>query len=829
MASALEQVAWPAAVCDSQGGLWLACRSFVADDTPQPPALTIQVATSWTRLQPRVVAEGPHLSPPALVLDRLNPAGEVVRVAWLAGPGGSEGVRVAAVAADPTPGPSPSQGGAPDLETVPDETGHVGRLGLVGATDSAGVAWLAWQTVTGRGGTIQVSRREADGWTPPETVSDPAQPASEPCLAADLQGNLWVGWTGFTGSGFRLTLRRRLASGVWEEAVTTGETDAIDLEPSLDVDAQGRVYAAWKRVAGRWGTLAGARLNEDTQVYLRVYDPARQVWTNLGDSDGRVPLPSTGRSGSIAGRETLATWAPPLAPRVLVDAEGGVRLLFRRFRDLHPVYDWGHDLYATTWTPDGWTEPMLVSHTAGFPEAQHLALRMADGGVAVVYQYSHQPPTYWHCPDDHTDTIIGHSGIAVTRQMWGGKLPTVRKIGPARAENLQPGTPDLSGSLTEPPSTVTLSAAKSLSSHHRDASPAASSMRRTMQHDMYSVLGNEMCFFGDLHNHSNLSTDMVNKDGGLRDHYRFGRDFVGYDFYALTDHVEESGPAGWLDSLDMADAFTRAGGFVAWYALEWTNRIPADGRGSLQDTCVFCADREAAWTVRHLARQIPDGSRLLPRLDQAGLRGRVFIIRHFHGGRGYGLDLDEPCNQFMAQAGPGVEPVIELVQMRGPCLPIYQALLSRGVRRGVIGGTDHGRPGGRVFVNGTTGIWSPALTREALFQAVGRRRTFATNGARLALDFGVGDTPMGGETTASGPVHLRGFVVGTQPVRQVTVYRDGEAWQTLAPNTPRVELDLTDTPARGEHYYWLHAVQDAEQGQAYPGEGWSSPLWVMVE
>ena len=76
MASALEQVAWPVAVSDSQGGLWLACRSFVADDTPQPPALTIQVATSWSGLQPMVVTEGGHLSPPALVLDRLNPAGE---------------------------------------------------------------------------------------------------------------------------------------------------------------------------------------------------------------------------------------------------------------------------------------------------------------------------------------------------------------------------------------------------------------------------------------------------------------------------------------------------------------------------------------------------------------------------------------------------------------------------------------------------------------------------------------------------------------------------------------------------------------------------------
>ena len=61
------------------------------------------------------------------------------------------------------------------------------------------------------------------------------------------------------------------------------------------------------------------------------------------------------------------------------DAEGGVRVLFRRYRDVHGVYDWGFDLYQMAWDGRGWCEPIMVSHAAGFPERQYLPVRMALG------------------------------------------------------------------------------------------------------------------------------------------------------------------------------------------------------------------------------------------------------------------------------------------------------------------------------------------------------------------------------------------------------------------------------------------------------------------
>jgi hypothetical protein len=156
-------------------------------------------------------------------------------------------------------------------------------------------------------------------------------------------------------------------------------------------------------------------------------------------------------------------------------------------------------------------------------------------------------------------------------------------------------------------------------------------------------------------------------------------------------------------------------------------------------------------------------------------------------------------------------------------------LLASGQRKGVIGGTDHGRPGpGRKYVTALTGIWSAALDRQSLMAALFRRRTFATNGPRMWVDFTAAGAQMGGETEVNGTVRLDGFVQGTTRLQAVTVYRDSEPW--LEPEVQRFphSFSLEDHPTPGTHFYWIHAVQEPEPGLDYPGEIWSSPVWVTA-
>src|SRR5207247_269967 len=59
---------------------------------------------------------------------------------------------------------------------------------------------------------------------------------------------------------------------------------------------------------------------------------------------------------------------------------------------------------------------------------------------------------------------------------------------------------------------------------------------------------------------------------------------------------------------------------------------------------------------------------------------------------------------------------------------------------------------------GLTAVWAPELTREALFEALHARRTYATTTARILVDFRVNDAPMGSEIArpADGKVRVRG-------------------------------------------------------------------------
>ena len=805
MGNALEGAGWPAAGCDSEGGLWVACRTFPTDDAPQPPQFEIQLATSWRGLRPETVARGLDLSTPALAIG-CEDGEDRVTVAWTVGPGGHGGIRSRTV----------SRAGSSRDGEVPGVDVRMGIIGLKACADRAGRVWLAWQEVADRTSAIRVSRQEPAGWTSAETISDPDAPASVPALAPDPTGGLWVAWCRHTGQGFVPMLRHLTAEGVWEDPVAAGTGQEIDLDPSLDVDAQGRVFLAWKRAVPRWGTIPGYRFNEETHLYVRAYDPETGEWFALADqSDAPLPIPATVRFMPIAGRETLDHWAGPLSPRIFVDAAGLVHVLFRRYRDVHGVYDWGFDLCHTAWESGGWRDVALMSHTAGYPDGQAVPVRMADGGAALVYQYSNYAPVYWHCAGerDRLQTNITHSGIAIIRLPWGGKVPSVGRASPARPEALRPGVAEWTGA--KPTSRPGL----------RAPAPA----RRTAKAEaIRSVTGTERCFHGDMHRHTDASKCMPNKDGTLWDHYRWARDLAGLDFYVITDHIEDAVPPIWGQILAAADAFDQPGSFAALYGIEYTNKVQVDGKWSdPQDLCFYMIERDVAWRVRHRLRHGPPGEQLVQDLGQPDLKGRVFLARHFHGGGGLNLDMGEPCNRLMENVSPDLEPVVEGVQFRGSAMFVVNELLQTGQRKGVIGGSDHGRPRW-VYARATTGVWADGLSRGSIMSALFRRRCFATNGPHMVVDFCVGGAPMGSEMETAGAVQLTGFVQGTTPLKSLTVYRDGKPWQQVEVLGSRVDLSLADQLPPGSHFYWVYASQEPDGSDGVDGELWSSAVWLAA-
>ena len=106
-------------------------------------------------------------------------------------------------------------------------------------------------------------------------------------------------------------------------------------------------------------------------------------------------------------------------------------------------------------------------------------------------------------------------------------------------------------------------------------------------------------------------------------------------------------------------------------------------------------------------------------------------------------------------------PVVEIISMQGcsetdessrPFLGAMgptdwectmQAGLQRGHVFGVVGNTDHNFAHPGSHGHGLTGLWAPELTRDAVWDAIKARRTYALTGDRIALAFDINGHPMG--------------------------------------------------------------------------------------
>ena len=162
---------------------------------------------------------------------------------------------------------------------------------------------------------------------------------------------------------------------------------------------------------------------------------------------------------------------------------------------------------------------------------------------------------------------------------------------------------------------------------------------------------------------------------------------------------------------------------------------------------------------------------------------------------------------------------------------VRDALL-RGYRLGIIGSGDthDGHPGRRTVgaaVSGLLGVYSPELTREAVWEAFRRRHVYATSGPKIVLNFRVADAPMGSEVKWAGtkgpiPVALR--VLGCEDIKAIEIIRDGETVCRAKGESVFALFSWKDTePLTGTHSYYARVVQN--DGNM----AWSSPVWVTVE
>jgi hypothetical protein len=364
--------------------------------------------------------------------------------------------------------------------------------------------------------------------------------------------------------------------------------------------------------------------------------------------------------------------------------------------------------------------------------------------------------------------------------------------------------------------------------------------------------------YGDVHMHSALS------DGTGPPDEVYARAWMsGADFAALTDHdyivgsrmtPSEHAEVSWL-----TDWFDRRAGFVALHAYEWTT--PSVPKGAGHRNVYF---RGAA---PEYVYGFKDGYADTHALQQA-LRGEEAFTAPHHTlwtGTDWAHADDTIQRHFEIVSAHGAFERVDgspPIAPRGsmPGMSAVDGLL-QGHVFGFLGGSDgHGlwwhHGVGRCLNPWRQGLTGVVLekrmprTRDGVWRAMYDRRTFATSGAKMFVDFNVSGVSMGRARAEALPaplrVHVHARVSATERRwDRIELVRDGKVAHVFAA-LPAAEVRLQWTDAdvpSGAHTYYVRAMErsasghdDQGQDDALPTEGcdqrvqvaWASPVFVTV-
>ena len=332
-------------------------------------------------------------------------------------------------------------------------------------------------------------------------------------------------------------------------------------------------------------------------------------------------------------------------------------------------------------------------------------------------------------------------------------------------------------------------------------------------------------YFGELH--SQMWHSMGT--GTTAEFFEWGRDTAGLDFCAPANHYNwrfELTDEIWREMVQTCNKFYEPGRFATLVSYEW-----GGSRGSGHKNVYYRGD-DGTFDYWYREPKSPDEF-------WASLSGQDVLTIPHHSKAFGGMDwsyrsdrhqrLVEICSKWGIAESGGASSV--------------QAALAMGHRLGFVGGTDshYGLANqGSYHVNdgnGLTAVAVPALTRDALWQALYDRRCYATTGDRIVLDVSLDGSPMGADLAAdlSGvpPRILDVRVAGTWAIDTVEVVRNGEVvyevhpgadvWQgTWTDDEPLDGIALAPTFAydRPFVYYYVRVTQGNRQ------QAWSSPIWL---
>ena len=338
-------------------------------------------------------------------------------------------------------------------------------------------------------------------------------------------------------------------------------------------------------------------------------------------------------------------------------------------------------------------------------------------------------------------------------------------------------------------------------------------------------LGPYRLCFGDLHQHTAHSDGT----GTVREVYERARERYGDDLCAVTDHEsflgKRIGPGEWARFMAECDAHDEPGRFVT---LPGSSGPAPDTRG-----LVTSASTGRGPTCRCSGGSTPRRAFSAELVAAVGRRGGL-VFPHHVGWTGADVEAHDPgvqtCWEVVSCHGAyealGVGPIGQRdVALEGQFL---RDQLDAGHRFGLVGGSDghgllwhHGVSRKRdSHRTGLTALFVRSLDRAAVFEALRRRRCYATSGVPIRLWFEVDGALMGSEVAPRAVARVEAWAEGVGRLRRADLIGP-RGWNeplTVTGSSLRVSREV-GLPSGVTSYLYLR-VEQADGEVA-----WSSPVF----
>jgi Protein of unknown function (DUF3604) len=334
-------------------------------------------------------------------------------------------------------------------------------------------------------------------------------------------------------------------------------------------------------------------------------------------------------------------------------------------------------------------------------------------------------------------------------------------------------------------------------------------------------------YWGDLHGQSGETIGMGTADN----YFRFARDLAFIDVVGHQGNDFQITDAFWKELNRLTSEYDRAGEFVCLPGYEWSGNTGMggdrnifyrrEGRPIRRSSHILVQGQtstEAIYTADRLFRELEGEDAIVI----AHVGGRYADVKFAHDGR--------------------LERAVEVHSTWGTFEWILHDAFDKGYRVGVVCHSDDHkgrpgatRPGASSFgaIGGLTCYFMPELTRDAVFDALHRRRHYGTSGVRMFMDLsgsfdrevtGFSEDPQLGparefETTlalmgdiirpGNVPMHLAAEVIGTAPIERLDVMHGIQVARTVRPFTAadlgrriRVMWQGAEYRGRGRETLW---------------------------